>query len=140
MRSTSWFRSIVWILLDFRLNLHATDCMTNAFEYWNLPIVKTYMDCNYLAKNFYHRLLSRTKLTGSLVTCINCMRLDKAANNCCFIYIKDIRLSALERLSSPDFQPCKDDAIWLLPSHMLDRISRDLTLLLPEFHIQYKIC
>jgi len=67
-----------------------------------------------------------------------CSGLDKASNNCCFICIKHIRIMALERLSSPDFQPCKDDDVWLLPSHMLEKIEGDLTNLVPEINTQYQ--
>lgn len=55
-----------------------------------------------------------------------CTGLDKAANNCSFVCIRHIRLMALERLSSSNFQPCKDDASWLLPTHMLGKIQADL--------------
>ena len=41
--------------------------------------------------------------------------LDKASNNISFICIKHMRLMALERLSGPDFQPCREDSVWLLP-------------------------
>ena len=61
--------------------------------------------------------------------------LDKAANNCCFVCIKHIRFMALERLSGPDFQPCKDDGMWLLRSHMLLKISTHLKDILPELGI-----
>ena len=67
-----------------------------------------------------------------------CTGLDKAANNCSFICIKHIRLMALERLSSSDFQPCKDDMSWLLPTHMLEKIQVDLRNILPEIKIAHQ--
>jgi len=66
-----------------------------------------------------------------------CACIDKAANNCSFMCIRHIRLMALERLSSSDFQPCQDDEIWLLPTHMLDKINGDLNTLIPELQCQY---
>jgi len=66
-----------------------------------------------------------------------CSGLDKAANNCCFICTKHIRFMALERLSSPDFIPCKDDSAWLLPTHIIDKICGDLSSILPEVTIQF---
>jgi len=66
-----------------------------------------------------------------------CVGIDKAANNCSFICAKHIRLMALERLSSKDFQPCQDDEVWLLPTHILDKISGDLQNIIPELHNAY---
>ena len=45
---------------------------------------------------------------------------------------------AYERLSSPDFQPCKDDSTWLLPTHMLDKVCEDLSIILPELTVKHK--
>ena len=42
---------------------------------------------------------------------------------------------ALERLSGPDFQPCKDDGTWLLRSHMILKISTDLKDIISELGI-----
>jgi hypothetical protein len=67
-----------------------------------------------------------------------CAGLDKAANNCCFVCVKHIRLMALERLSSSDFLPCKDDDSWLLPTHMLDKITADLSNIVPELEISHQ--
>ena len=67
-----------------------------------------------------------------------CSGLDKAANKCCFIYIRHLRFMALERLSSPDYQPCKDDNTWLLRSHMLLKVCTDLTNIVLELIIPYE--
>jgi hypothetical protein len=67
-----------------------------------------------------------------------CSSLDKATNNACFIYIKHIRLMALERLMDPDFAPYKSGNIWLLPTGVLDQVSNDLTNILPEFLPPYQ--
>ena len=61
-----------------------------------------------------------------------CSGLDKASNNACFICIRHIRLQALERLSGKDFTPCKSDTTWALPSLILNQVSTDLELILPE--------
>jgi hypothetical protein len=70
--------------------------------------------------------------TDWLLKHLFCSGLDKAANNVCFICIRHIRLQAFERLSGEDFKPCKSDSIWDLPSYILDKISHDLSQLLPE--------
>jgi len=44
---------------------------------------------------------------------------------------------ALDRLSSNDFQPCQDDDTWLLPTHMLDKITGDLCNIIPELRCQF---
>ena len=61
-----------------------------------------------------------------------CSGLDKADNNACFICIKHIRLQALERLMSPDFEACKSNETWCLPTAILDQVSSELTTILPE--------
>ena len=67
-----------------------------------------------------------------------CSGLDKATNNCCFICIRHLRLMALERLSGPDFHPCKDGNVWLLRSHILEKVCNDLKNLLPELQINFE--
>jgi hypothetical protein len=57
-----------------------------------------------------------------------CAGLDKAANNASFICIKHIRLQALERLMGPDFSPCKVQALWELPTSILDSIKEQLVI------------
>lgn len=61
-----------------------------------------------------------------------CVGLDKASNNASFICIQHIRLQALERLNGNDFSPCKENAIWSLHTNILDQITNELKLLLPE--------
>ena len=61
-----------------------------------------------------------------------CSGLDKADNNACFICIKHIRLQALERLMSPDFEACKSNETWCLPTAILDQVSSELRTILPE--------
>jgi hypothetical protein len=61
-----------------------------------------------------------------------CSGLDKATNNAFFICIRHIRLQALERLSGDDFSPCKTGSLWDLPSSILDKVSEDLSNVLPE--------
>ena len=60
--------------------------------------------------------------------------LDKANNNACFIYIRHIRLQALQRLMGPDFEPCKtsNNSLWMLPVAVFDSVWTDLLNLLPE--------
>ena len=67
-----------------------------------------------------------------------CAGLDKAANNVSFICIKHMRLMALERLSRPEFQPCREDSIWLLPSMILQLTALEATSLVPELNISYQ--
>jgi len=67
-----------------------------------------------------------------------CAGLDKASNNACFICIKHIRLLALERLSGPDFLPCKDKHIWLLPSMILDKVTVEMSTLIPQISISFQ--
>ena len=67
-----------------------------------------------------------------------CSGLDKASNNACFIYIKHIRLMALERLMCNDFLPCKAGQVWQLPTAILDQMSVDLRNILPEFLPPYQ--
>jgi hypothetical protein len=55
-----------------------------------------------------------------------CANLDKVANNACFICIRHICLLALERLSGPDFDPYKDEHVWLIPSSVLVTIAREI--------------
>jgi hypothetical protein len=62
-----------------------------------------------------------------------CSGLDKANNNACFICIRHIRLQALERLSGDDFVPCKTSSTWDLPVSILEKVSCDLSHLLPEY-------
>jgi hypothetical protein len=71
--------------------------------------------------------------TQWLLQNLYCSGLDKAANNACFICIKHISLMALERLMGSDFLPCKVGLIWTLPSAVLDKVSSDLKVILPEF-------
>jgi hypothetical protein len=88
-----------------------------------------------------HDLLDCQSVTNEikwLTQHLLCAGLDKATNNCSFICIKHIRLMALERLSSNDFQPCKDDVSWLLPTHMLEKIQADLRNILPELKISHQ--
>jgi len=73
-----------------------------------------------------------------ITKCLFCSRLDKAANTCCFLCIRHIRLMAAERLSGPDFRPCKEDGTWILRSHILLKIGNDFHDLLPELVIQYE--
>ena len=61
-----------------------------------------------------------------------CVGLDKAADNACFICIKHIRLQALERLIGPDFSPCKNHDIWVLPTSIFDTLRGQLMILIPE--------
>jgi hypothetical protein len=70
--------------------------------------------------------------TDWLLKHLFCSGLDKASNNACFICIQHIRLQAFERLSGGDFKPCKNDSVWYLPSFILEKISHDLSQLLPE--------
>ena len=67
-----------------------------------------------------------------LLTHLFCASLDKAANNACFICIKHIWLQALDKLIGNDFLPCKSKTTWLLPTKILDKITCDLKLFLPE--------
>ena len=67
-----------------------------------------------------------------------CAGLDKAANNVSFICIKHMRLMALERLSGPEFQPCREDLIWLLPLMILQFTALEATSLVPELKISYQ--
>jgi len=67
-----------------------------------------------------------------------CSGLDKASNNCCFICIHHIRIMAAERLSGPNFRPCKENGFWLLRSHILLKVCGDLKDLLPEFTISHE--
>lgn len=64
-----------------------------------------------------------------------CSGLDKATNNICFVCIKHVRLLALERLSGPDFVPCKDDTDWILPSRILLGVTSDISALVPQLKI-----
>jgi uncharacterized protein YuzB (UPF0349 family) len=73
-----------------------------------------------------------------LTTHLYCSGLDKASNNACFVCIRHIRLLALERLSGPDFIPCKDELVWLLPSTVLDQISKEILILVPELQISFR--
>ena len=66
-----------------------------------------------------------------------CSGLDKAANNAVFICIKHIRLMALERLSSPDFLPCKENLIWLLLSTILELTVNEIKCLVPKLSVSY---
>lgn len=61
-----------------------------------------------------------------------CAGLDKAANNCSFICARHMRLMAYERLNSLDFEPCKENDVWMLPTHILDKVNDDLKDILPE--------
>ena len=45
---------------------------------------------------------------------------------------------ALERLNGLDFVPYKSSLIWLLPTAILDQVSNDLKLILPEFPPPYQ--
>ena len=67
-----------------------------------------------------------------LLSHLFCAGLDKAANNACFLCIRHIRLQALERLMGNDFLPCKGKITWLLPTKILDQVTLDLKLILPE--------
>lgn len=67
-----------------------------------------------------------------------CVGLDKASNNACFLCIRHIRLMAVERLNGMDFAPCTRSLIWLLPTAILDQVSNDLKLILPEFPPPYQ--
>jgi hypothetical protein len=52
-----------------------------------------------------------------------CLGLNKVENNACFLYIRHIRLQALERLMGPDFAPCLGTSTWLLPTKVLDQVT-----------------
>ena len=67
-----------------------------------------------------------------------CSSLDKASNNTCFLYIKHIRLMALERLVGTDFFPCKIGEVWQLPTAILDQVCVELRNILPEFLPPYQ--
>jgi hypothetical protein len=67
-----------------------------------------------------------------LSTHLYCSGLDKADNNACFIYVKHIRLQALECLTGSDFTPCKDNSLWTLSYTILDQVSEELKQVLPE--------
>ena len=67
-----------------------------------------------------------------LVEHLYCARLDRAAINACFMYIKHIHLQAFQRLMGPDFIPCKDLTLWSLPTFILDLAKLQLTRLLPK--------
>jgi len=64
-----------------------------------------------------------------------CSGLDKASNNISFICIRHIRLLAFERLSGSEFSPCKEENDWLLPSVILDRLTCDISMLIPQLQI-----
>jgi len=44
----------------------------------------------------------------------------------------------LERLSGPDFMPCKDDSSWSLPSVVLEHIADEISNLVPQLQIPYQ--
>ena len=67
-----------------------------------------------------------------------CSGLGKASNNACFICIKHIHLTALERLICNDFLPCKVGQVWQLPTAILDQVFVDLRNILPEFLPPYQ--
>lgn len=67
-----------------------------------------------------------------------CAGLDKATNNVCFICIKHIRLLALERLSSQDFTPCRDQSGWELQSYILKETTVQLHGLIPELQVTFQ--
>lgn len=74
-------------------------------------------EINWITKNFY------------------CSGLDKATNNICFICIKHVRLLALERLSGPDFSPCKEGKDWILPSVILRDVTSEIVSLVPQLKV-----
>jgi len=74
---------------------------------------------------------------GWITARLYCAGLDKATNNACFICIRHIRLMALERLSGPEFSPCKTDATWITPSHILDQVAKEITDLVPQISIPF---
>ena len=67
-----------------------------------------------------------------LLSHLFCAGLDKAANNACFMCIRQIWLQALDRLMGSDFLPCKGRSTWLLPTKILDKVTHDLKQILPE--------
>ena len=64
-----------------------------------------------------------------------CAGLDKASNNACFICAKHIRLLALERLSGPEFSPCKSGSSWIPPSVIEEQVTIQINRLVPELAI-----
>lgn len=66
-----------------------------------------------------------------------CAGLDKATNNACFICVRHIRLMALERLSGPEFLPCKIDSTWTKPTDILEQITKELSDLVPQLSIPF---
>jgi len=72
-----------------------------------------------------------------VTTRLYCAGLDKATNNACFICIRHIRLMALERLSGPEFIPCKSDDSWIKPSQILDQTATEISDLVPQLSIPY---
>ena len=85
-----------------------------------------------------HELLSQRAVQNEIhwiLSNLYCSVLDKASNNICFICIKHIRLLALERLSYQDFYPCKDGQTWSLPTHILDRVAKEIHEIIPQLQI-----
>ena len=66
-----------------------------------------------------------------------CAGLDKASNNACFICIRHIRLLALERLSIPEFRPCKIDTTWTDASVILEQLTSEIANLVPGLSIPF---
>lgn len=66
-----------------------------------------------------------------------CVGLDKASNNICFICIKHIRLLALERLTSRDFSPCRENGCWLPRASIIELMTISLRDLIPELNVSY---
>ena len=84
-----------------------------------------------------HDEVANNKLNW-LLQHLYCSGLDKAGNNPSFVCIKHIRLMALERLSGPDYLPCKEESLWMLSSTILDLTSQEILCLVPELQISYQ--
>lgn len=56
---------------------------------------------------------------------------EKAANNASFMCIRHMHFQAYQRLMGSDFEPCKNDAIWLLPTAVLEMVKENMVLNFP---------
>ena len=130
--TTSFTASIVTVLDGFTqlaqiLNLVDSDFLLEQALDWLrltcLEQLKTSFRSNRFgfrhSKSDLLRDQSATNELNWLMQHLYCSGLDKAANNASFICIKHMQLMALEQLSGPDFVPCKENSVWLLPATIL---------------------